>query len=189
VNWLDWLLIVIAGASFLAGLVRGIARIGIGFAAMILGLVLGLWFYGAAGSFFQEYVSHKMISNAIGFGIVFGAVVALGGLVSFTLAKFFKWAGLTWLDRLLGGLLGLLRGAVFGLILVMAIMTFSRKPPPKAIVDSEFAPYLVDASGVIVAMAPRELKDGFWSSYHEVKKWWRKVVEKQEARPLEKQSL
>ena len=187
-NWLDWLLVIILGVSFVAGLVRGIARIGIGFAATIVGLVLGFWFYGVAGGFFQDYVSHKMISNAIGFGIVFFAVVAIGGLVSFALAKFFKWAGLTWLDRLMGGLLGLVRGAVLCLILVMAIMTFSRKPPPKAVVESEFAPYLVDASGVMVAMAPRELKDGFWNSYYEVKKWWRKVVKKPVS-PLEKQTL
>ena len=187
-NWLDWLLVFVLSTSFLAGLLRGIARIGIGFAAMILGLVLCLWFYGVVGGVFQDYVSHKMISNAIGFGIVFSAVVAAGALISFALAKFFKWAWLTWLDRLLGGLLGLVRGAILGLILVMAIMTFSRKPPPKAVVDSELAPYLVDASGVIIAMAPRELKDGFWNSYHEVKKWWRKVVEK-EVSPLEKQTL
>ena len=34
----------------------------------------------------------------------------VGAIVGRILAKFFKWAGLSWLDRLLGGAFGVVRG-------------------------------------------------------------------------------
>ena len=59
-----------------------------------------------------DYVSSRAIANLIGFFVdLRGAVLMLGAIVGRILAKFFKWVGLSWLDRLLGGAFGLVRGA------------------------------------------------------------------------------
>jgi membrane protein required for colicin V production len=173
VNWLDYLLLAIVAISAAMGLHRGVIRMGFSLIATIAALEAGLWFYGAAAAPLQEYVSHRMVANLIGFLLVFLAAQAGGALLGYLLAKFFKAAGLSWLDRLLGGGLGLVRGAVVAAVLVMTIMAFSHKPPPKAIVDSHVAPYVVEASSAIVAMAPREVKDGFHQSYREAKRLWK----------------
>jgi membrane protein required for colicin V production len=134
VNWLDIVLILVFGLSIAGGVVKGFAKVGIGFLATILALLCGLWFYGAAGSFLLPYVSHKGIANFAGFLMVFLVVVLLGALTGKLLALLFKWTGLTWLDRLLGGAFGILRGLVFAIALVVALLAFSPNRPPRSVV-------------------------------------------------------
>jgi membrane protein required for colicin V production len=184
VNWLDWLLAVIISASLLAGLARGFARTVVGFVAVLVGIVLGSWCYGVAGGWLREYVSHRAIANFIGFAIVFIAVVGAGTLAGFLLAKLFKWVGLGWLDRLMGAALGLVRGALFATVLVMVLCAFTRTPPPSSVAASRLAPYLIDAGGVLVAIAPRELKDGFDESQRRVKKMWEQIWKKAQRLPV-----
>ena len=171
-------------ASLLAGLIRGFARTVVGMVAVLLGIVLGAWCYGVAGGWLRDYVSHRAIANFIGFAIVFVAVVGAGTLVGYLLAKLFKWVGLGWLDRLMGGSLGLLRGALLATVLVMALCAFSRNPPPASVAGSRLAPYLIDAGGGLVAIAPRELKDGFDESHRRVKKMWEQMWKKAQRLPV-----
>ncbi len=175
-NWLDIVLIVIFALSVIGGVKDGFAKVVIGFIALILAFALGLWFYGAAGAFLLPYVSHKGIAHFAGFALVFVGVLCLGGLTGWLLGKLMKWAGLSWLDRLLGGAFGVLRGFVVAVALVLALMAFSHKPPPQSIVNSRFAPYIVDAAYVCAAVAPREVKDGARESYDKLKEAWRDTV-------------
>ncbi|MGH9657185.1 MAG: hypothetical protein ACRD96_01510, partial [Bryobacteraceae bacterium] len=50
--------------------------------------------------------------------------------------------------------------------------------PPRDVVESRFAPYLLDAAHVLVAIAPRELKDGFAQRYQRVKTIWKDALER-----------
>src|ERR1700692_2762384 len=100
-SWLDILVVAIVGFSVLTGFNGGLARVGIGFAATVLGILFGFWFYGVAGSHVADYVSSRPIANLLGFLLVFGLFVLAGALVGRILAKLFKWVGLSWLDRLL----------------------------------------------------------------------------------------
>jgi membrane protein required for colicin V production len=177
VNWLDIVLAIIVGGSIVAGFMRGFARVGIGLAATIVGLILGIWFYGTAGAFLLPYVSHRGFAYLAGFILVFFGVLLAGSLVGWMLAKLLRWAGLGWLDRLGGAAAGLLRGLLMAIGLVMALVAFSPKPPP-AVVESRLAPYVIDAAHVLVAVAPRELRDGFHAGYERVKKIWSDAVQK-----------
>ena len=171
-NWLDIILVIILLSSIAGGFVKGFARVGIGFAAAVLGVILGLWFHGIPAGFVMPHLTSRMASNVIGFFVVFFLVVLAGALCSRLLAMMFKWTGLTWLDRLLGAGFGVLRGVVISVALVMALMAFSVNPPPKAVVESRVTPYVIDAARVLVSIAPRELKIAFEKSYERVKKVW-----------------
>src|SRR5262245_54213001 len=105
-NWLDIILGVILAASLVSGIVKGFVRTAIGIGATVAGVLMALWFYGSAGSIFTEYVSSRMVSNFLGFVAVFGLVVLAGALIGRLLAMLFKWAGLSWLDRMLGACFG-----------------------------------------------------------------------------------
>jgi hypothetical protein len=79
----------------------------------------------------------------------------------------------------LGTGFGLLRGLLFAIAIVMAVMAFSRgDKPPEAIVNSRIAPYIVDAARMVVAMAPHELKEGYRRTYGQVKSAWSDALEK-----------
>jgi membrane protein required for colicin V production len=178
-NWLDLLLIVIIAASFFTSLRKGLTREVIGLTAAIAGLFVGIWFYGLAGSFFLPYTSSPAVANFCGFVLIFFCALVLGACISGVIKRFLKAVGLSWADYLLGGGFGLLRGAVVAIAIVMATVAFSpgtQGAAPQSITESRLAPYLIEASRVLVAIAPRELKDGFGIHYDQVKKIWNDAV-------------
>jgi membrane protein required for colicin V production len=176
VNWLDVVLTAILAVSVVGGAMKGFAKLAVGFVATVLAFLCGLWFHGPAGSFLLPYVSHKYIANFIGFLLVFSGVVVLGALVGWLLGKLFKWAGLSWLDRLLGAGFGVLRAMVVAVALVLALMAFSTKPPPASIVNSYLAPYVIEVAHVCAAVAPHEVRATVEESYEKAKGAWSKTV-------------
>ncbi len=178
-NWLDIALVAILGLSVVGGFVKGSARLVVGTAAAILGLLCGLWFGGTAGVFLVPYVSHQGIANFLGFLLVLFGVLILGALLGKLLSVMLKWVGLSWLDRLLGAVFGLLRGLVFAIALVLALMAFSRQPPPSSVVQSRLAPYVIDAARLCAQLAPRQVKDAVRDSYEKIRKTWAEAAGKQ----------
>ena len=176
-NWLDLVLGAILAVSIAAGFTRGFTRTVIGLTAFVFGLLLSCWLYGSVGGIFLDYVSHRAIANFLGFITVYAVVGIAGALVGWALVKFYKTVGLNWLDRILGGGIGLVRGFVVASVFVMALMGFSRNPPPESVVHSRIAPYMVDGARTLSWIAPRELRDTVSQSYAQVVGVWKKNVE------------
>ena len=172
VNWLDIVLVIVLIACVIEGLKRGLARTGIGFIATIFGLFCGLWFYGVVGAYFTGIVSSREIANLIGFLLIFVVVVAIGAALSRLLERLFKLVHLTWLNRLMGGAFGFLRGVFVAAVIVLAIMAFSSKTPPNSVANSRVAPYVIDTARMLVNAAPNEVKNAFVNSYDRIKKIW-----------------
>lgn len=175
-NWLDYVLIALVASSVLAGLWKGLARSAIGLAAVIVGFLCGLWFYGVVGSFFYEYLSSRRLAHLMGFLLIFFGIVLAGMLLAALAARLLKWAHLSWLDHLMGGGFGLLRGVLVAAALLVAIMAFAPKPPPRSVAGSRLAPYLLEAGRWIVAAAPYEVREGFRESYERLKELGEQVL-------------
>ena len=171
-NWIDLLLLLVIAFSVLSGLVAGFARAGVGFIATILGIFFGFWCYGIVAAYFLDYVSSRAIANLIGFFLVFIGISLLGAIVGRVLGKFFKWAGLSWFDRLLGGAFGVVRGVFIVVALVTVLMAFAPSPPPRSVLDSKLMPYIAGASDFLAAMTPHEIKDGFRDAREKAEKIW-----------------
>lgn len=181
-NWLDIVLLLIFCLSVASGFAKGFAKLLVGLAAAILGFLCGLWFYGAAGAYLLPYVSHKGVANFLGFLLIFFAIVLAGAVVGKLLGTLLKWVGLSWIDRLLGGVFGLVRGLVFAIAIVLALMAFSPKPPPASVVRSRIAPYVIGAANICSYMAPKEVREGVRQSYEKIRQAWREMLDKTNAR-------
>ncbi len=172
-NWLDILLLVILGYTTARSLARGFTREIVGFAASLLALVLGMWFYGYAGSFVAPYVASPRVANLLGFFIVVALVLMAGSTVSWIIEKFLRTIGLSIVDRLLGGAFGLLKGILISTALLTAFMAFGphadKDAAPDAMVHSRIAPYVLEASHFFVAIAPMDLKQNFQKYYSKLK--------------------
>ncbi len=120
-----------------AGFVAGFARVSIGFLAAILGVVFGFWFYGIPAGWVHRYLHSVAVSNLIGFLLVFWAILAIGALLAKVSSKLFKWTGLSWLDRLLGGPSVLVRGALIAVVMIAVLLAFTPKPMPNWMVNSQ----------------------------------------------------
>src|SRR3984957_6827487 len=130
-NLLDLLLAVIIGISVATGFMAGFARVGVGFIASISGLLFGFWYYNVPAAWMREHWTMSVnLSNMLGFLVVFLAFLTAGAMIGKLLAKLFKWTGLGWLDRLLGGAFGLVRGALFAVVCVAVMLAFTPKPLP-----------------------------------------------------------
>ena len=172
-NLLDLLLVIVIGLSVATGFKAGFARVGIGFIATISGVLFGFWYYGVPALWLNEH--WKMSANAakmFGFFIVFFMFLAAGAVIGKLLANLFKWTGLTSLDRVLGGLFGLVRGALLAVVAVAVMMAFAPKPLPNWMVGSEVLPYVVDTSNLCAKMAPTPVKEAFRDSMFEIRKLW-----------------
>lgn len=178
-NWLDAVLGVALLVCVVNGFRRGFSRQLIGLVSGVLALLLGIWMYGMAGSWLLPYVSSPMIAKAAGFVIVFCGVMMLGGIAGFIVGKFLNVTGLSIFDHILGAGFGAVRWAVVAIAIVMGAMAFSHgDQPPRAIVDSRMAPYVVDVARAVAAVAPHELKEGFHKTYEQVKAAWGSAFEK-----------
>jgi membrane protein required for colicin V production len=181
-NWLDFVLIMIIAGSIISSFRAGFSREVIRLASALAALVLGIWFYGVAGSLIAPYVSSRGVANFLGFLAVFFSVLIAGSIVSFTVGKVMKMTGFSWLDRLMGAAFGFARGAVVAVALVMAFVTFAPGAHgaslPDSVIYSRVAPYVVEAARVVTAVAPRELKDQFSKQYERAKQTWKDTVDK-----------
>jgi membrane protein required for colicin V production len=178
VNLLDMLLVIIVGASVATGLMAGFARVGIGFIATVAGLVCGFWFYGIPAAWLHQHLKSAAASNLIGFFVVFFGFVFAGALFGKLLSKLFRWTGLSWLDRLLGGGFGLVRGSLIAVAFVSVLLAFTPRPLPGWMVDSTVLPYAIDASDLCAALAPRALKEAFRESMRDIRKAWDEEMKK-----------
>lgn len=177
-NWLDFVLFILLLLSTVSAAQKGFSREVIGIAAAIVGLICGIWFYGLAGSFLLPYVSSPQVANFIGFFIVFIGCLIVGTLISAVIRRFVKTVGLSWFDRLLGAVFGLVRGTLLGVAVITALVAFAPAVAPgsvpAAVAQSRIAPYVVAGADFLVAIAPRELKDSFHVHYAQLKSFWEK---------------
>jgi len=171
-SWIDLVLALVIASSVLTGFAAGFARVAVGFAALVVGMLCGFWFYGIVAAYVIDYVTSPAIANLIGFFVILIGVLILGAIIGRILAKFFKWVGLSWLDRLLGGAFGIVRGFLIAAVIVTVLLAFSPSPPPPSVVSSRLLPYVINVSDVLAAVTPREIKDSFYATKDRVKAVW-----------------
>jgi len=187
VNLLDILLAIVIVTSAVTGFLAGFARVGIGFIASISGMLFGFWFYWIPADWFHKHATSSVaVANLCGFFTVFFAFVLAGALVGKLLSKLFKWTGLSWLDRLMGGAFGFIRGSLIAIAFVAVLLAFASRPVPNWMVDSKLLPYAIDASDVCAALAPAAVKDAFRESMRDIQKLWDDQLKKKHVPKLEK---
>jgi membrane protein required for colicin V production len=115
-TWLDIAVVAIVALSLLFAYVRGIVRTLIGLVAWIAGLVLGVGFASPLAAHLPTFGlapdTAVPVSQIVAFALIFVGAMVCGALIAWPLAGVVKAAGLTFLDRFLGGLFGILRAGV-----------------------------------------------------------------------------
>jgi membrane protein required for colicin V production len=175
VNWLDFVLALILLISTLGGVRKGFSREIIGLAAALVGLLLASQFYRLAGQPLKPYIGEEFLTSAAGFLIVFFAVVIAGAILSSVVKRVLKTVGLSTVDRLLGGVYGLVRGSLIALAIIMGLTLFTST---KAVVQSRVAPYLIEASSFAARAAPSGLRSRFQHEYEQLKSSWKPAEQK-----------
>ncbi|MBM3791020.1 MAG: CvpA family protein [Acidobacteria bacterium] len=166
----DYLVAVILLSSTVFALVKGFAREMISLGALVLGFLLAAWYYPLLAAPLADWIRNQTIAGLIGFLVIFLGCLAAGAVAGYLVKRFVKTASLEWIDHLLGGAFGLLRGWAAASVLVLALVAF---PVRESVVEkSLFSPYLLAGARAAVLMVPRELKDKFYAQYEKVIQSW-----------------
>lgn len=150
---IDLVLLVVLAASALLGAVRGfvgaiaslVAWFGAGWFAFRYGAELALWFSDDGHPGATELLGAYVVS--------FIAVLVLVGLVGWGMRKLVHSVGLSGVDRILGLVLGLVRGALVACMLVL-LMAFSSLPQDPAWARSHAVPVLLPGAQWIARWLP-----------------------------------
>jgi membrane protein required for colicin V production len=94
------------------------------------------------------------------FLIIFLAVLLLAGIAGRIVRHIVKEAGLSFVDRILGAALGLLRGGLIAAVVLMSMTMFV--PTSTWLEGSELAPYFLVVGRAAIWVAPAELRSRFY---------------------------
>jgi membrane protein required for colicin V production len=168
--FLDYLFAGIVVISTIFAMRKGLIREIVSLAALIGGFVLAGLYYRVPAAWLAGYTQTESVAELLGFLIIFAGCIVIGIIITIIINRFVKAASLKWIDRLLGGIFGFLRGWAISSILALALIAFPIKED--MIARSSLAPFMLAGARAAVIMVPQHLKDKFNEHYKKVLQRW-----------------
>jgi membrane protein required for colicin V production len=169
---LDYICVFVVLVSITFAVLKGLVREIVSLIALIGGFILAVHYYSVVGKGLSDYSKTDSIANFLGFLIIFLGCILIGAITAMLINRFVKAASLKWIDRLLGGLFGFLRGWAIASVLVFALIAFPVRE--NVVADSILAPYLLAGARSAIILVPQDLKDAFEEQYKKVLEAWNK---------------
>jgi membrane protein required for colicin V production len=159
VNWLDLGVIGIVVLSAVFAFARGFVREALSIVAWVGAAAITLYGFNWAYAHAEPYIHNPLLSQMVaGFGLFVGSLIILTMLTGI-LARLVQATGLTLIDRTLGFIFGLARGA-FLVCLAYLLLDMSVQPNdrPPWIRDAKSTPYLHEGADVLKGFLPESIK-------------------------------
>lgn len=140
--------------SIIVGFVRGFVKESISIATLVIAIWASLYFGPVVGDVSQSWLSSQELQVWFGRVLVFGVILAVGGLLGWGISKLVRLSLLSGIDRFLGSLFGVVRG-----ILLVALFVigghFSGFDNDEWWLQSRLLPHFEVVANWIEVMAPR----------------------------------
>jgi membrane protein required for colicin V production len=156
----DWIILVVILGSTIEAAIAGFFQVAFGIAGLVFGYVFATWRYQWVAGWYSRYLKSAEVAQIAGFLTILIAIVLLAGILGRVARWLVKKSGLSFFDRLLGALLGFLRGCLSVAIVLVGITAFT--PAAKWLESSQLAPYFLVVGRAAIWMAPSELRDRFY---------------------------
>jgi membrane protein required for colicin V production len=140
---LDWIFLAVLGVSFLLGALRGLVYEVLSVMSWIAAFIVAQWLAPDAAALLPIQRAPEAGRYAVGFMVVFIAVVFAGALLAWVTKRLVQAVGLRPVDRTLGAAFGLVRGAV----LLLAVAVVINMSPVRR------AAWWTDSKGAALSMA------------------------------------
>jgi len=169
-TFLDFLFAGIVLISTICALRKGLVREIVSILSLVGGFVLAVFYYRVPAAMLADFTRTESVADFLGFLIVFLGCILIGIIAAFLINRFVKAASLKWIDRLLGGIFGFLRGWAISSIVVVALIAFPIRENVMA--RSFLAPFLLAGARAAVVLVPQSLKDKFNEQYKKALQTW-----------------
>jgi len=114
----DYAVLTVVGLSLLWAVMRGLVRELVSIAGWVAAVVVSSLYTSSFARMMPDSLG-PLLSNLLAFLAIFIGVWVVSGFLGLVLNRLVRAAGLGWTDRLLGAVLGLARGLLIVLLLVM----------------------------------------------------------------------
>jgi len=154
-TWVDFAVIGVLAASALLAFIRGFVREVLGVGAWVGAIAVGIWAFPFVRGRFEHWIPAQEIANPVAFGAVFLVTLIVLSVVSHWIGALVRASALGGLDRTLGLVFGLVRGAalvVFAYIAAGLVVTADNWPAP--VREARLLPYVYDGASWTVAQLP-----------------------------------
>jgi membrane protein required for colicin V production len=156
----DWIILAFLVLSVVGAAIEGFFHEAFSMAGLIVGYLLAAWQYQHLSVWFSTYLKAPWVGEIAAFLIIFFLVLILAGVAGRLARWVMKKAGLSGIDRFLGAVLGLLRGALIVAIVLTAMTAFA--PASEWLEKSQLTPYFLVAGRAVIWLAPSELRQRFY---------------------------
>jgi membrane protein required for colicin V production len=141
VHWFDIGLTIALILGGVWGCLRGLVRAMLSLVGLATASVLAVRYYPDIAQWLERLIATLWVRQAIGFALVFLAVMAIAMVCSTLLRFALRAAGLSLMDRLLGGLFGLAKVVLVASVLLMMANEFFPSVRTQ-LAESTLAPFL-----------------------------------------------
>jgi len=160
VNIADWIILLVIVISVIQAASSGFFQESFGIAGLVFGYLIAAWQYDKLAGHFAPYVGSHWLGEIVAFLALFLGVMILAGVLGKIVRWIVKEAGLSVVDRFLGGVLGLVRGCLLIAIVLVSMTAFT--PSSRWLTQSSLAPYFLVVGRAAIWVAPAELRQRFY---------------------------
>lgn len=154
-TWVDLAVLGVLAISAVLAFARGLVREVLGIGAWVGAIIVAIWAKPYAEPRFREWLGQPDLVVPVSFGAVFVVTLLILLLVSGWIAALVRGSVLGGLDRTLGLVFGLVRGAavvVFAYIAAGMVVPIEKWPPP--VLQARTLPLAYDGAAWTVAQLP-----------------------------------
>ncbi len=127
-NWIDIAVLVIIISSGVFAFFKGFVREALSIVGLVVATALSFRFYKPLSVYLTSIIAAKPLREFITFILIFLALLGVVALISYLAKKIFQTTGLTFYDKLLGLLFGIVRGILIAYVLILIIETTKIAP-------------------------------------------------------------
>ncbi len=120
-TWIDYVVLAVLGLSAVLGVWRGFVREVLALVGWIAAAILAALFSAQLAGIFPADFATPLVRQLLAAVLVFVLVLIVAGLCGVFLARLLRAVGLGALDRALGGVFGVARGALIVLVAVLLL--------------------------------------------------------------------
>jgi len=168
VNIADWIILLVLVISVVQAASSGFFQEAFGLAGLVFGYLVAAWQYPRVAEHFGAYISSRWLGEIVAFLAIFLGIMILAGILGKIVRWMMKEAGLSFVDRFFGGVLGLLRGCLLIAIVLVGMTAFT--PTSRWLQGSSMAPYFLVVGRAAIWVAPAELRAEFYKGLDYVRK-------------------
>lgn len=169
-NVFDVTAFVIIAVSVVTAVVKGLTAELFSLGSVVAGFYLAVFFYREVAILFLRAGLASLFSDFLGFATIFVLALVVGSLSIRLTDRVLRKLHLKWMDRLLGGVFGLLRGWLIAAVIFLAFTAFM--VGEDLVAESYFAERFLPSARLLVSLTPAEFEEKFRSGSRKLHQLW-----------------